>query len=139
MTQETNNTGYKEPRIVRGRVDSLSLYEITENELDMLEKGSPNSLYLNFAISLLTVGISFLSTLITVDIPSTRIFIVHVCLSAVGISIGLILLIIWYKMKNEVSDVVKKIKKRIAEQESSTTSVEQEIITAPNESHSHKD
>lgn len=133
MTQETNNTGYKEPRIVRGRVDSLSLYEITDNELDILEKGSPNSLFLNFAIFLLSIGISFLSTLITVDIESTRIFVVYVILSAVGILIGLFLLIIWYKMKHEVSDVVKKIKRRIAEQESTTTSAEQESTCGPSD------
>lgn len=120
MSQETDNTGNKELRIVRGRVDSLSLYEITDNELDILEKGSPSSLYLNFAIFLLSVGISILSTLFTVEIHSIRVFVVFVILSVVGILGGLFFMLLWYRLKGEVSDVVKKIKKRIAEQESAT-------------------
>ena len=38
----------------RGRVDSVDLYEVKENELELLEKGSPASLQLNFSIFLLT-------------------------------------------------------------------------------------
>lgn len=55
------------PRIIRGRVDSLSLYEITETELDTLERGSPYSIHLNFGVFLLTLGLSFLTSLLTTD------------------------------------------------------------------------
>ena len=36
---KTENTEDENIRIVRGRVDSLSLYEITDHELNILEKG----------------------------------------------------------------------------------------------------
>ena len=52
-------TGEKAVQIKRGRVDSLSLYEITDNELDILTAGSPSSLYLNFAIFLLSRAFLF--------------------------------------------------------------------------------
>lgn len=110
-------TGQKEVRIVRGRVDSLSLYEITDHELEILEKGSPVSLYLNFGIFLLSVGFSFLIALFSVDIQSARIFAVFVILSCVGIIGGVFLISIWHSMKGSVSDIVKKIRMRITEQE----------------------
>ena len=117
MSQEENSTGQNEVRIVRGRVDSLSLYEITDHELDILEKGSPGSVYLNFSIFLLSVGSSFIITLLSTDIQSNRLFTVFVVFSCVGIIVGSFLLFLWYRMKNEVTGVVKRIKQRIAAQE----------------------
>ena len=111
-------TGENEVRIVRGRVDSLSLYEITDNELGILEKGSPNSIYLNFGIFLASIGMSFLIALLTVEVQSTKVFTIFVVLCCIGILGGSFLIFLWYRMKGEVSDVVAKIKKRIAEQDS---------------------
>lgn len=112
-----NETGQNEPRIVRGRVDSLSLYEITDHELDILEKGSPESFHLNFGIFLLTVGLSFLVTLLSEDIQSNRLFTVFVVLCSVGLLGGSFLIFLWYRMRKELTNVVAKIKKRIAAQE----------------------
>ena len=72
MNRDDTSTGQNEPTILRGKVDSLSLYEITDFELDVLEKGSPNSIYLNFSIFLLSVGFSFLAALFSTDIQSER-------------------------------------------------------------------
>ena len=116
VSQEDNNTGHNEVKIVRGRVDSLSLYEITDNELDVLERGSPNSIYLNFGIFLLSIGISFLTALLSTDIQSPNTFTVFVLLSLIGILGGIFLILLWHRTKREVTNVVKKIKERIAEQ-----------------------
>ena len=112
-----NKTGQNEPRIVRGRVDSLSLYEITDHELDILEKGSPESFHLNFGIFLLSVGLSFFVTLLSENIQSNRIFTVFVVLCSVGLLGGSFLMFLWYRMRRELTNVVGKIKKRIATQE----------------------
>ena len=128
--EDSNNTGHNEVKIVRGRVDSLSLYEITETELDILEKGSPNSLYLNFAIFLLSIGVSFLISLLSTDIQSPNTFTVFVVLSVVGVLGGFFLVILWLRTKREVTDVVKKIKKRIAEQDINS-SINDESSTDP--------
>lgn len=121
-----NNEANNECKILRGRVDSLSLYEITEHELDILEKGSPSSLYLNFSIFLLSVGLSFLITLFSADVTG-KVFIVFVILSCIGMIGGVFLLFLWYRMKSEVSDIVSKIKLRIGNQETiSIISNEQE-------------
>jgi hypothetical protein len=112
------NVSVNEVKIVRGYVASLSLYEITDHELDVLEKGTPGSLHLNFGILLLSVGSSFLITLLSTNIQSNRIFTIFVVLCSIGIIGGTFLVFLWYRMKGEVTNVVRKIKNRIAEQDS---------------------
>jgi len=100
----------------RGRFDSLCIYDITEGELDTIEKGSPNSLYLNFSIFLLSTAISFLITLITNDY-STRmiVFTIFTIITVVGFIFGILLIVIWLRTKNEFDETIIKIKKRMKE------------------------
>ena len=119
MTQDNEGTGENELTIVRGRVDSLSLYEITETELYTLERGSPYSIHLNIGVSLFTLGLSFLTSLLTIETQaqSTILLIVFVVLTIAGIIGGTILIILWKSARVETTDVVKRIKQRIGEQE----------------------
>lgn len=119
MTQDNEGTGENELTIVRGRVDSLSLYEITETELYTLERGSPYSIHLNIGVSLVTLGLSFLASLLTIDTQAqaTILLIVFVVLTIAGIIGGTILIILWKNARVETTDVVKKIKQRIGGQE----------------------
>jgi hypothetical protein len=105
--------GEKAPRIRRGRVDSLSLYEVTESELDLLENGSPASNYLNFAIALLSVGISFMTTIFSATFESDRVFYVFVIVATVSTIIGLILMRLWWSSAESVGAVVKHIRSRL--------------------------
>lgn len=100
----------------RGRFDSLCIYDITEGELDTIKKGSPNSLYLNFSIFLLSTAISFLISLITNDY-SNRLtaFIIFTIITAVGFVLGILLIIMWFRTKNEFDETIKKIKNRMKE------------------------
>ncbi|MCK4241416.1 MAG: hypothetical protein KAX30_07310 [Candidatus Atribacteria bacterium] len=110
---QTENTSKNEIRIVRGKFDSLSIYDVTDNELELLEKGSPSSTYLNFAIFLLSVGFSFLISLLTVDINSIKIYTTYAIFTVIGIIAGIILLVLWYREHSATSEVIKKIKERI--------------------------
>jgi len=105
--------GEKQPKIRRGRVDSILLYEITDQELDLLATGLPSSIFLNFAIFLLSVAMSFLIALLTATILSLRIYNVFVILVVVGFISGFILLCLWYRNRIPTARIVKKIKKRI--------------------------
>ena len=116
MSQYDGNTGQNEVTIIRGKVDSLSLYEITDFELNILEKGSPNSIYLNFSIFLLSVGFSFMAALFSTEIHSERTFTTFVVLSTLGVGGGILLFLLWYRMKNEVTDVVSRIRERMTSQ-----------------------
>jgi len=101
-------------KINRGRVQSVSVYEITERELSILEIGPQSSIFLNFAIFLLSVSISFLIALFTTTIASERTFAIFVVITAVGLVAGMVLLAVWYRGHRSVSDTIVKIKGRIS-------------------------
>ncbi len=111
--EQSEGTSEKSVKIVRGRVDSLSLYEITDHELGVLEKGSPSSLYLNFSVFFLSVATSLLIALLTAPFHPGKLFTVFVVVTVVGFAIGLFLLVLWHRTRQQVGQVVSKIKKRI--------------------------
>ncbi|MDF1723145.1 MAG: hypothetical protein P1U59_01430 [Alcanivorax sp.] len=115
MSQNNSASGENDFKVIRGRVGSVSLYEITDSELDLLEKGSPSSIYLNFAIFLSSIGFSFLVTLLATPIAEIKTFTTFLVFTIIGLLGGFLLFIIWWRMRGEVSDVVHKIKRRIAD------------------------
>lgn len=101
-----------QPRINRGRVGSLSLYEITDHELQVLEEGSLGTTFLNFAVFFLSVALSFLATLLVTPIESDRVFTVFVVFVIVGFAAGGVLLKLWSRARRNTSKVLKRIKDR---------------------------
>ncbi|MBL0316984.1 MAG: hypothetical protein IPP69_14960 [Flavobacteriales bacterium] len=99
----SSNDSNKEGEIIkvkRARYDSLELFDVSENELTTIERGSPSSTYLNFAIFLLSIAISFLTTLLTVDLKENQtLFTVFTVICVLGFMVGLILIGIWYRSK----------------------------------------
>jgi hypothetical protein len=116
--------GELQPRIVRGRVGSLSLYEITDYELDVLAAGSPNSVYLNFGVFFLSIGLSFLASLFSATFQSDRRYTVFLVVAVVGLALGLVLLVVWARSKSRVDDVIKRIKERVPPAPPSVTATE---------------
>lgn len=112
-TSQTESSGEKSVRIRRGPVDSLSLYEITDHELDTLERGGPSSLFLNFGIALLSISISFLIALFTTQTTSDRTFIVFVIITAIGLISGIVLMFLWYFTRKSIASLIQEIKSRI--------------------------
>lgn len=110
--EESEGSGHL--KIVHGRVDSLSLYEITDYELQILEDGSFGATYLNFAIFFLSAAIAFLTALTTGAILPDRTFTVFVVVVAVGFSAGVVLLFLWFRTRRSMSKVLQRIKDRCA-------------------------
>jgi len=102
-----------QPEIHRARFDKLTIYEVSESELDTLERGSPSSIYLNFAVFLLSVAISFTINLLTTTVVPTRTFTIFVVIAVVGYVIGLGLIILWLVNRQSVSKVTETIRKRL--------------------------
>ena len=104
----------KQPFIKRGRVDSLSIYEIREDELNTIEKGSNSSIYLNFSIFLISIGASFLIALLTSDYKDKILtFTIFCVVTGIGFIIGAFLLILWLREKDDFKEVIKNIKERM--------------------------
>lgn len=108
-----NTQGESQPKIKRGRFDSLNLYEVTEEELQIIEAGSPISIYLSFAIFLISTAVSFLITLLTVKIESLRLFCIFVIICIVGFILGSILFLIWFRNRKDFKKIIAKIKSRL--------------------------
>lgn len=114
---ETDHSSTGDIKILRAKIDSLSVYEVTDSELKTLERGSPSSIYLNFAILLISIGFSFFISLVSLDIESVKLFSTFLVFTLVGGIGGVVLLFLWYRERGEVSDVIKSIQDRIPQSE----------------------
>ena len=114
--EPANTVGEKTTKIKRARVDSLVIYEVSEGELETIERGSPNSTFLNFSIFLVSICVSFLVALMTCDFTSKdKLYYTFLIVCIISGIIGSLLFIIWLRTKNDVNEVIKKIKDRIIE------------------------
>ena len=105
-------------RARRGKVDSLSLYEVTEDELDILKQGAPLSLLLTVGISLFTIGITLLSALFTAPIKTnSTIFVVFTSIVVGSLTSSSVCMCWWYSNRQSVSSVIEKIKSRMLVEE----------------------
>jgi hypothetical protein len=101
------------PAIHRARLVSLTIYEVSEEELTLLEQGSPDSLLLNLAIFFLSTFTSFLLALKTTRIPDDRTFNVFVIVTAVAGAAGLVLAVLWWRSRRTTRRVVRTIRARL--------------------------
>ncbi len=129
-TERDRSSGDNVPTIRHGRVDSLDIFEVTESELGSLERGSPNSIYLNFCIFFASAFITLTVTMLTVDIKSD--INISLFFSADIISIIAIVLfgILWWKAKNEVKEVLLVIRSRVQREEADKTNADDTVNTA---------
>ncbi len=101
-----------EPAIRRVRYRELTIFEITEEELELLEQGSPDSILLNFSICFTSAATSFLIALLTTTIESDRIYNTFVIVVAVSAVAGIVLLALWLRSRRSVSQVLHRIRDR---------------------------
>jgi len=109
-SEQSGQTG---PRIRHGRVESIDLYEIKDSELDLLEKGSPASIQLNFSIFLLSIAFTSVGCLATATFTNQTVKTVFVFIGVIGIIMGAYLLILWARTRSSIRGVVKTIRNRI--------------------------
>ncbi len=117
----TNESDQKYLPVVRGPISSLSIFEITDYELNIFEQGSPSSTYLNFAIFFFSVSASFLATLISVKIKSIYIFSIFVIIVSIGACASVVLFVLWKKSGSITKELCKKIRARAPAQKASIT------------------
>jgi hypothetical protein len=105
------------PEIRRARIDCLNIYEISEAELETFEKGSPGSIYLNFAIFIFGVISTLATAMFTTKVESNITQIVFIVLIVVGLIAGVFLIILWYRNYNSLSKLIETIRKRLPREE----------------------
>lgn len=82
------------PVIRQGKIGEISIHQISDEELNLLTRGGSNSIFLDFAIALLSVAVSFTFSLSTTVIQSDRLFIVFTIITVVGYVVGIVLIVV---------------------------------------------
>lgn len=101
------------PAIRRARLGQLTIYELSENELEVLEKGSPSSTILNFSIFLLSIAISFLVSLLTTTITDNRVYVTFLVITIIGFILGILFLIVWFQKYRSSTNIANQIRNRL--------------------------
>lgn len=113
MTNQQNPTSDFLPEIRRARIFQLTVYDVTDSELEILERGAPEALYLNFSIFLLSSALSFTVSLFTASVSNSNIFTVIVVFTVVAYLGGIFLLLMWRQSRTSVTKCIENIRKRL--------------------------
>lgn len=109
------NSPYRDekPLIRRGRVDSLNIYEVKEQELELLENGAAGTLQFNFAIFLFSIALTCIAALATADFKWEIVQSIFVFTTVVGLVVGSYLMLSWWRTRTSLKAVVSVIRSRI--------------------------
>jgi hypothetical protein len=88
----------------------LRLFVIHEHQLDALSQGSPASIMLNFALTLLGISVTAFGTLYTAPPTIDRIYYVFVIVAVVTLIAGSFLLVLWYWHHKSINNLVHQIR-----------------------------
>lgn len=129
MSAQTNYIDADKPlQVKRGRVDSVNLYEVKENELDTLENGEPTDIYLNFAVFLLSIAFSGILTLCSATFTNNTIKNAFLFVSIIGVLGGIFLLILWWRGRKSIKSIIRKIRDRIPPDNFNTLTNSEKVI-----------
>ncbi|MHB8405761.1 MAG: hypothetical protein ACYDCJ_10100 [Gammaproteobacteria bacterium] len=103
----------------RGRVDSLTLYDVTEQELAELERGGSGHAYLDFSLTFCSTAIAFLIAILTMhSFDSTKIIFIIICsVCALG---TIIFFVLWRMHRTTMKVIIRRIKARLSDEEKET-------------------
>lgn len=113
MSQLSTSENSLSPVIRRAKFDTLTIYEISEEELLIIEKGSPDSIYLTISIALISFAMAIFCSLLVTDIKSSIVMTLYIVIVVVGFVVGGIMLLLWNKSKDSVSICVANIRRRL--------------------------
>lgn len=102
-----------QPIVRRARYQRLTIYELDESELQLLENGSPDSPLLTIAIAMYTLAATLTVTLLTATFGSDAIQTAAIAVTVVGYVTGTILVGIWFRTRSAVSRCVRTIRDRL--------------------------
>jgi len=108
-----NGSDDKAFQIKRGKFDSISLYEVTEEELNTLEVGE-SSLELNFSIALFSAALTLIVAIFSTN-TTNLVFGIFVVCALLFCILGIYFIVRWWRNKGRVEKTFQKIKNRLKE------------------------
>ena len=112
MNKSNNGNGENLP-VKRARVSSVVLYDVKEEELQILEKGSEATIHLIFSIFFLSSALNSLGVLLSVNLLPGVTKGVFILILILGVVIGLYLLLLWQASKKSITNVANTIRSRL--------------------------
>ncbi len=114
MPSRRNNEPSPAVPIIRlAPLGELNVYMVMEEELEAIGRGSPGSIFLNFALALLPLSASFLMTLLVTSINSIGMLIFFVSAFIICLIAGILCAVLAWRYHASVAQVVEKIKNRM--------------------------
>lgn len=113
--QQQQHQLHEDQRNIRiGKVDSVDIYEVKAEELDLLEKGTHDPIYFGFGIFSLSTAITSIAALFASDFSKNPIVeTIFIVVAVIGCLAGVLLLLIWWRTRVSISKVIAKIRSRI--------------------------
>ena len=98
----------------RKKIDAVIIYDVTEAELTLLEKGSETSVWLNFLIGSISIAVSFLVSLLNVDLGNTISItqIVFICVTIIMFIAAVVCFVFWRRGQGQHKVTIKAIRER---------------------------
>ena len=112
-----SRSGLGSTKVRKSHVEYVNIYEVTENELSALENGGQSTLMFEIAISLLSIAITCVVALVTSTFENEIIKNAFLFAAIASALVGVVLVILGWKGRQSVSDVVKQIKSRLKHEE----------------------
>jgi hypothetical protein len=103
---------YLPPAIRRGRISQLTIYEVTDDELQTLARGGPESVFFNLAVFFASIAGTAIVALLTTQM-STVVLIVFVVVAVATTIAAITLALIWRRRRADTDAVVARIVGRL--------------------------
>lgn len=110
---QTVRKAAKALRVRRGRVGFVNIYEIKEDELDQLERGTECDVKFNFAVFLISTATASIIALATANIESEVVRMAFLLIAVIGVVAGSYLFISWHRSRIPLSALCQRIRERI--------------------------
>ncbi len=112
-----------QPQINMGRVEFINVYQVKENELETLEKGSEANIDLSFAIFLYSSAFTSIAALVTSGFKSEKVALVFIVFTIGAVIAGSYFTFRWWRSRGSIKTVISTIKNRIPPSTTRTTEV----------------
>ena len=118
VVPQQNEQGEK-IKVRRRKIGSVTIYDVTETELTILEKGTDASVWLNFFIATVSIGSSFLVSLLTAKWGDSFswIQVVFICLTIIMFITATICFVFWRRGRGQHKETIKTIKERTIQED----------------------
>lgn len=100
--------------IRRGSLKSITVFDVTEEELNRIESGAENNIYNSLFLVFLGVSISMFISWLTVELSSDVVKqCIFYCFWILSSIVTILMLILWLNCRQSVQPIIKQIKGRV--------------------------